>query len=136
MIDLTSLDLAALPSVALCDRAALPSVPCIYFCLGESGVIHHIGRSVNLQRRWLQHHRHAELETLVNVRIAWVEVSDLSLLATVETALINHFNPSLNRRRVRIRRSATVSTDKARVSTYIDYQLKALAEKAAQLEGR
>ncbi len=30
----------------------------------------------------------------------------------------------------------TVATDKARVSTYIDYQLKALAEKAAQLEGR
>lgn len=30
----------------------------------------------------------------------------------------------------------TVATDKARVSTYIDYGLKELAEKAAQTEGR
>lgn len=30
----------------------------------------------------------------------------------------------------------TVATDKARVSTYIDYGLKELAEKAAQIEGR
>lgn len=30
----------------------------------------------------------------------------------------------------------SVATDKARVSTYIDYGLKELAEKAAQIEGR
>lgn len=30
----------------------------------------------------------------------------------------------------------TVATDKTRVSTYIEYKLKELAERAAQLEGR
>lgn len=100
MITPELIDLAALPSVALSDRTMLPSAPCIYFCLGESGMIHYIGRSVNLHQRWSRHHCYVELETLASVRIAWIEVGDLSLLPTIETALINHFNPTLNKRRV------------------------------------
>jgi hypothetical protein len=35
-----------------------------------------------------------------NIRIAWLECSDASLLVAIEKASIEHFQPSLNRTRV------------------------------------
>lgn len=60
MINPKSIDLAALPSVALCDcpkgtakgnRTTLPPVPAIYFALDSLGNMQYVGRSVNLQQR-------------------------------------------------------------------------------------
>lgn len=47
-------------------------------------------------RRRKQHHRQAKLEGIGQIRLAWIEVSDILLLSTIEQALIEHFAPHFN----------------------------------------
>ncbi len=96
MINPESIDLTALPSVALCDRTTLPPVPAIYFALDSLGNMQYVGRSVNLQQRWTRHHRQCYLENMDGVRIAWLTVNAPELLPEIEAALIEWFNPPLN----------------------------------------
>lgn len=56
----------------------------------------YIGRSTDLRNRWRQHHRYQDLEQLEDAKIAWLEISDASLLQFVEMALIAWFEPELN----------------------------------------
>lgn len=91
-----TIDIAALPSLELENRKQFPACSCIYLaCSGEQ--ILYIGKSRNLAQRWAGHHRQAQLETFGSVRIAWIEVSDTSMLLVIEKALIEYFNPPLNR---------------------------------------
>jgi hypothetical protein len=60
--------------------------------------VQYIGRSNNIQYRWLQHHRKLQLEQIGGVKIAWIELSDENLLSEIEKALIEWFDPPLNRR--------------------------------------
>lgn len=90
------LDLATLPFVPLVQKAELPEVSGIYFAIDSLEQVHYIGCSSNLRRRWGSHHRKRELESLENVRIAWIEIEDATLLKELEQKLIRHFAPPLN----------------------------------------
>ena len=96
MINPQSVNPFALPSVPLENRKQLPEKPCIYFAIDSRGAIQYIGQSKNLRQRWSGHHRYSALDELGGVKVAWLELSDESLLYSVETALIQYFDPPLN----------------------------------------
>ncbi len=96
MINPESIDLSTLPCVALSERNALPSTSGIYFAIDAYGVVQYIGKAVNIQQRWLTHHRYAQLKDYQSVKIAYLAVSDPELLLPIESALIDWFDPSLN----------------------------------------
>lgn len=88
----------ALPSVSLKQRSQLPTTPCIYFAIDNQGVVHYVGRSINLRKRWVDHHHHRldQLSELTDVRLAWFEVGEITILPVIEVALIRWFRPVLN----------------------------------------
>ena len=96
MIAPESLNLSTLPSVLLANRKQLPPILGIYFAINSLGVVQYIGQSVNIRNRWLNHHRQSELDVVGNVSIAYLEVSEPSLLSEIEWALIEYFHPPLN----------------------------------------
>lgn len=81
MISPENLNLQSLPSVALSNRKQLPSTSGIYFAIAN-GEVQYIGRSINIRQRWADHHRAGQLES--DTHIAYLEVSDLSLLPEIE----------------------------------------------------
>ena len=86
-----------LPSLLLQERRSLPECAAVYFVLNSSDEILYIGATVNLAQRWLAHHRwHQLVEMGDGIRLAWLEYSEPALLAEIEAALINHFQPTLN----------------------------------------
>jgi CopG-like RHH_1 or ribbon-helix-helix domain, RHH_5 len=91
----TAINPLTLPSLPLANRSALPPCPAVYFVLEGDRVLY-IGRSVNLQQRWMTHRRYKQLKAISNVRIAWLECNDPNLLPEIEVALIKYFQPSLN----------------------------------------
>ncbi|MEG4121826.1 hypothetical protein QUA43_30695 [Microcoleus sp. N9_B4] len=84
-----------LPSLSLANRSTLPSCPAVYFVLEGDRVLY-VGRSRNLRQRWVIHHRYKQLKAISNIRIAWLECSEPSLLAEIEAAMIRYFLPPLN----------------------------------------
>ena len=94
MINPQSLDLSTLPTMPLSDRKQFPSVSCVYFAM-SSDTVQYIGRSVNLNQRWLGHHQAKKIGQDAN--IAWLEISDSALLPEIESALIQWFKPPLNK---------------------------------------
>ena len=96
MINPKTINLNQLPSIPLEARKKLPEISGIYFAIDSQGFIQYIGRSVNIQRRWLNHHRQPNLEQQQGIKIAWLEISDHSLLPEIEKALIEYFKPPLN----------------------------------------
>ena len=96
MINPSTVDIASLPSVALADRKQLPETPSIYFAIDIGGNVQYIGRSVNPRQRWATHHRAKQLESRTGIRIAYLSC-DADLLPLIEDALIDWFNPLLNR---------------------------------------
>ncbi|MEG4798777.1 hypothetical protein QUA69_27325 [Microcoleus sp. LAD1_D1] len=129
-MDLAAIDPLSLPSLPLVDRVQLPVCPAVYFVL-ESDRILYIGRSGNLKQRWVIHHRYSQLQRLNNVRIAWLECSDASLLPEIEAALIEYFQPSLNGELI-----PSVAGKPPRVGAYISLQLKTDLENLAKKEQR
>jgi hypothetical protein len=125
-------DPLALPSLPLTDRSQLPVCPAVYFALDGDRVLY-IGRSVNLQQRWITHHRYSQLKGLNNVRIAWLECSDPSLLPEIEAALIEYFQPSLNGELIPFK---IPSTSLAKIMIYAPYDLKETIERLAKKENR
>lgn len=91
-----SIDPLNLPSLPLESRKDLPNCQGIYFVISSQGLIQYIGRTNNLKKRWQKHHRLSQLEKYLDVKIAWLEVSDCSLLPLIEKALIEWFKPYLN----------------------------------------
>lgn len=112
-----------LPSLPLANRSALPSCAAIYFVL-EGDHILYIGRTTNLQQRWMAHHRYSQLTS--ETRIAWLESSDPELLPEIEAALIAHFNPPLNG-------TAVIG---GKIIFNLSLELKAKLEQLASLERR
>lgn len=123
-----NLNLSSLPFLALDEKSAFPSQPAIYFCIDRSGKVQYIGQTKNLQARWLQHHRSSQLENIGNVKIAYLEITDINLLIDIEKALIDWFKPSMN--------GTEVISDKVRVSTYIPEETKIDLEKLASARDR
>lgn len=99
MINPCQFDCSALPSIPLEWKTSLPKCAGIYFALDENEKVLYIGRSKNINQRWssVGHHRYAQLSSIPNIRIAWLEVNDASLLPDIEAALIEWFSPVLNR---------------------------------------
>lgn len=95
-MDALAVNPLALPFVLLEQRSQLPATPAIYFAINAIGTIQYIGRSTNLQERWINHHRYSQLFDMGNVKIAWLDVSEPSLLPEIEKALIDWFQPRLN----------------------------------------
>lgn len=123
----TEINPLTLPSVPLVDRRQLPDASGIYFVLSSDDKVQYIGRSVNLQQRWIQHHRLSHLAKLSGVRLAWLEVSDASLLPEIEQALIQWFNPPMN--------GSSVGTKKPRVVVCMDGELVRQIRVLAAMEG-
>lgn len=83
-------------------RKGFPKCLCIYFVIANKKVIY-IGRTANLQKRWYNHHRQAELESIGGVKIAWMQVNKRTPLPEIEKELIQYFKPSLNSQLIKIR---------------------------------
>lgn len=96
MIDIEAVNPFNLPCVDLSNKRRLPTCAAIYFVFDETQTILYIGRTENLAMRWLSHHRYKDVKNSIGVKIAWIEFSDVSLLETVETALIDYFDPVFN----------------------------------------
>jgi excinuclease UvrABC nuclease subunit len=126
-INPATIDPLALPSVSLQERSQLPTTPCIYFAIDSQGVVQYIGRTVNLQARWLKHHRYNQLAQSENIKIAYLSVEP-DLLPEVELALIEWFNPRLNQ--------TEVISAKKRISLYLDEALKSNLERLAKIRKR
>lgn len=98
-MDIATINPITLPSLLLCERAALPDIPAIYFALAADNVVLYIGKAQRLSERWKStiHHRYAELAQMGDIRLAWLSVDDEALLYGIEAACIDHFKPVLNR---------------------------------------
>lgn len=96
MINPTALDIATLPSLPLESRIDFPEATCIYFAIDPQGEIQYIGQTKNLKQRWYGHQLYPKLSSSNGVRIAYLPV-DADLLISVEAALIQWFDPPLNR---------------------------------------
>jgi len=129
-MNLATINPLTLPSLSLANRSALPPCLAVYFALEGDHVLY-VGRSVNLQQRWITHHRYSQLKGLNNVRIAWLECSDPSLLPEIEAALIEYFQPSLNGELIPLgtRKPPTIGV-------YIEPELKEAAENLAKKQRR
>lgn len=97
MIEPSTINPLTLPSVPLEMRSHLPRTGAIYFVINAQDAIQYIGLSKNLWQRWTNHHTLTRLRKSQGVRLAWVDISDISLLESLESALIEWFNPPLNK---------------------------------------
>lgn len=75
---------------------SLPESGGIYFAIDSNNVVQYIGSSVNLNQKWLSTKENEELEQIKNLKIAWIKISDRTLLPMIERALIHYFQPILN----------------------------------------
>lgn len=96
MVDIQSVQVLRLHSEPIQNKRNLPGQAGIYFVLDSSDQIRYIGLAKNIRTRWLGHHRLNEFRQLEDPRIAYLLISDVSLLASTETALIEYFQPDMN----------------------------------------
>lgn len=92
----STIKLFELPSLPLEWYKALPKCAAIYIAYKSEQEILYVGRSTNIQNRWVSHHLYVQLQEIGNVQLAWIEVSDISMLSAVESALIEYYQPPLN----------------------------------------
>jgi DNA-binding XRE family transcriptional regulator len=100
MIELTnlaSINPFALPFATIAAKKQMPKISGIYFVVKGKDQILYIGKTINLRSRWESHHRLTQFRNIDDVRISWLEISDGSLLGTIEDVLINYFSPVYNR---------------------------------------
>jgi len=95
MINPQDIDINSLPWLPLESKNAFPNQPAIYFAIDLIGGIQYIGRSQNPKTRWGNHHKFNSLNDIGSIRIAYLFM-DADLLPSVESALINWFDPPLN----------------------------------------
>jgi DNA-binding Xre family transcriptional regulator len=95
MINPSEVDISALPWLPLEEKLAFPQQPAIYFAIDALGNIQYIGRSANPKQRWSNHHRFGDLNSIGKIRIAYL-FADSDLLSSIESALIDWFDPPLN----------------------------------------
>src|SRR6266508_2332056 len=88
----------SLPSVSLSERNSLPATPSIYFVVSETEEMLYIGQTINLQKRWLSHHRTRQLTSFSCVKICWLALDGITPdeLALLEEECIAYFKPVLN----------------------------------------
>lgn len=89
----SNLDIRSLPSVRLKERALLPDACGVYFAFNTE--IQYIGKTYNLRKRWISHHRYCQLERLDDVFISYLTVPSI-VLSYIEDVAIAYFKPLLN----------------------------------------
>ena len=132
MIDPRTIDICNLPYVDLASRFDLPSQSAIYFAIDGQENIQYIGRSANLNQRWKSHHKIGVLKLVGKIRIAYL-LLDTDLLASVETALIDYFNPPLNGNQLGSLRNVSITLS---LSADDKASLEALAAKHGCMWGK
>lgn len=130
MFNPLSIDVKQLPKILLKNKKDLPKIRAVYLAIDSSSNIQYIGRTRNLQARWESHHRENQLKKISDTSIAYLQVDNEILAREIEQALVEWFQPKLNGTEM------SLTTDKVRVSTYIEQSLKKKAEKAAKAQGR
>lgn len=125
--------LEQLPSIDFEDRNQLPEVAGIYFAIDSNDNIQYIGQSMNIRNRLRTHNRKQQLSELSGVRIAYLEVSDTSLLNDIEQALIDYFDPFLNG--TSNYRRNKYKPDRVVVSTYLTQDVKDAFARKCEAEG-
>ena len=91
-------ELADMPHMPLSDAYRLPARPGVYLVYRREEVLY-VGKSVNLQQRWIRHHRQRQFAALgLDVELAYLPLagSKPSTLAAYEHCLISTFQPPLN----------------------------------------
>ncbi|BAZ19085.1 XRE family transcriptional regulator (plasmid) [Calothrix sp. NIES-4071] len=99
-MNVTDINISNLPTIPISERHNLPDCPAIYFVM-QGDTILYIGQTRNLRKRWLAHQIWQHLYGISGeFLIAWLECGDNKLLSGIEKALILHFKPQLNKRRI------------------------------------
>ena len=93
-----------LPSVPFDERNKLPNESGIYFVIDSQEIVQYIGRSQNIHKRWEKHHRNSQLADMCGVNIAYLKISEVAFLPSIEKALIREFNPLLNNTKVSLKK--------------------------------
>lgn len=92
--------LSELQSIYLLDKDNLPNCAAIYFVSDSKGHILYIGRTVNLVKRWKDHHRFKQLKRFNRkdrISIRWMAcINDKNTLLYLENELIKLYKPPLN----------------------------------------
>jgi predicted GIY-YIG superfamily endonuclease len=92
--------LSELQSIYLLDKDNLPNCAAIYFVSDSKGQILYIGRTVNLVKRWKDHHRFKQLKRFNRkdpISISWMGcINDKNTLLYLENELIKLYKPPLN----------------------------------------
>lgn len=129
-----SVDPKALPSLPLNCRKAFPSVSAVYFALSKNNEILYIGRSINLRNRWSDHHQRSRLEEIGEVRIAWLEINNRTLLPKTEYALIERFQPPFNSVNNALREDQRNAREKTFTIRFSDKEWERLHKEAERQE--
>jgi hypothetical protein len=79
-----------LPYVLVGNRNELPSVAGIYFVTRGADEVVYVGQTIDLRRRWINHHILDYLNHQDDVRISWIDLREL------EKGYIQGFAPILN----------------------------------------
>jgi hypothetical protein len=131
MINPTSLDLLALPSLPFSELIDIPPISGIYIVytfndLNSDGLlVFYVGKAVNLQKRWAHgHHRYQQLSEIDNAKIAWLECETEKLFG-VEAYVIRSLKPIMNRMPLNESRNRTG----ANINDQLTAKIKTYAEK-------
>ncbi|MFN6478211.1 hypothetical protein [Nostoc sp. DedQUE07] len=90
------IDPLSLPSVSLGNRATLPAVPAVYFCIEADNKILYIDSTLNLNQKWIANSQYSHLAAMSDVRIAWLLVDEPENLEGIKQAMIEYWEPTLN----------------------------------------
>ncbi|QUS60827.1 GIY-YIG nuclease family protein [Synechocystis sp. PCC 7338] len=99
-----SFSIENLPSVNFTKLSNLPSCAGIYFVLDSNFIIHYIGKSENINKRWKNHHRKdqiGEINARYPVKVFWL-TCNIDDLGTAEKYFIDHYKPLLNDTKVEL----------------------------------
>jgi putative transcriptional regulator len=94
-MNIEQIDIHSLPFLTIQTRNLLPVVSGLYFVTADSENLY-IGASSNLRRRWSSHIKLKDLKDFPDVKIAWLEISNLKDLARIEEEAIKLFRPLFN----------------------------------------
>ena len=96
-IDVLKLLILALPKVDLQELKCLPAVSCVYFVVDGNDTIMYIGQSVNLENRFIRHHRWQYFVRLKKPTfIYYLGINDTEKLEELEEFYIKFFSPRMN----------------------------------------
>jgi excinuclease UvrABC nuclease subunit len=90
-------DIAALPKAALTDNRALPAYGGVYFALDGASRVWYVGIATSLRERHMDHDRMPDFKRAGVTQIAWMQEVNDAKRRSLEKALVERFNPPLNR---------------------------------------